>query len=183
MIFVSAGHHMEAKGAAFKQYNEFDEVKLWQSLIVNYLGDDAMAVPPGTLKQKTTFINSWSVNSYDIAVEVHLNADPDADRPGDPVARGSETLYFPGSQRGLAVAETIQHDLSAIFPPNRGAKEGYYRMNPANGPDWFLRKTRCTAVIVEPEFIENIEQVVIPKRELACQTIATTLKILHLQSP
>lgn len=161
---------MTAKGAAYQNYNEHDEVKIWQSLIVNDLGKDAMAVPPGTLSEKTTFINSWSVDSKDIAVELHLNA-----APGNAVVHGSETLYYPNSLRGKALAQAIQAKLSEVFPPNRGAKEGYYRMDPSNGPDWFLRKTTCTAVIIEPEFIMHMSSIQ-EKRNHACQTIAQTLR-------
>lgn len=168
MIFVSAGHHMNSKGLAFKQYNEYDEVKIWQSLIVNHLGFDAMAVPNGFLKEKVSFINSWSTQN-DIAVELHLNTGADQ--------HGSETLYYPQNVRGLKVAAQIQDDLSEILPPNRGASEGHYHMNPVYGPDWFLKTTNCTAVIIQPEFIENMD-LIIRKRDAACLKIATTLKML-----
>ena len=41
---------------------------------------------------------------------------------------------------------------------NRGAKEGWYRMDPNNGPDAFLAKTKCPAIIVEPFFLDSSEE-------------------------
>jgi hypothetical protein len=68
----------------------------------------------------------------------------------------------------------MQEALGHLLPPNRGAKEGWYQMNPAKGPDIFLAKSRCTAIIIEPEFIDNIQKIIINKNA-ACHVIASTL--------
>jgi len=172
MIFVSAGHHQEAKGATFGDFNEYDEAQIWKSLILSGLGDLGMAVPSGVLNQKTTFINSWSDSPSDIAIEIHFNAAKD--KNSTYIGQGCETLYYPGSKRGKAAGEAIQEALAPIFPPNRGAKEGYYRMDRKNGVDWFLKKTVCTALIIEPEFIHHKHKIQ-GDRGIACKSIANTL--------
>ena len=95
------------------------------------------------------------------ALEIHFNS---AAVPG---VKGSETLYAPGSQRGSKIARIVQCHLAKQYPPNRGIKEGWYRMDrpgvidyagDTEGDeiiDYFLRKTKCPALIVEPEFIQN----------------------------
>ena len=96
------------------------------------------------------------------------------DSRGTNVGRGSETLYYPGSDKGKALAEACQSALEELFPPNRGAKEGYYRMDPARGPDFFLAKTKCPAVIVEPEFVHRFA-LITEKRVAAVDKLANAL--------
>ena len=50
-------------------------------------------------------------------------------------------------------------------------------MKKENGPDRFLAKTKCTALIVEPEFIRNVNDI-ISKREAACHAIVNALKTM-----
>lgn len=185
MIHVSAGHHPYAKGACYKKFCEFDEAKIWQALICHYLGSLAMAVPVGVLKEKVAFINAEP--KVDIAVEIHFNAAARwVDRNGDGIhdpdedvyfGRGSETLYYPSSESGKQAAITMQKYLSEVFEPDRGAKEGWYKMNPDNGPDYFLARTKCTALIIEPEFIHR-KELIQSQRVNACNTIAEALKAI-----
>jgi len=170
MFLISAGHHQYAKGAMYEDFNEFDEAVIWQRKICEYLGDRARAVPHGKLWEKVHFINS--IPGAEIAVEIHFNSAVDAD--GKHIGRGCETLYYPGSREGLLVSEAVQSKLSCVYPPSRGAKEGWYKMNKANGPDFFLAKTRCTAIIVEPEFVHNADKI-IEARDAGCTMIAKAL--------
>lgn len=151
MIFVSAGHYPSAPGAKWERFIEHDEAVIWADML-EALIDNAMLVPTGVLREKVGFINERIING-DIAIEIHFNAARDDE--GNPVGRGCETLYYPGSDRGKLLAETCQEVLSKYFPPDRGAKEGWYRMNKKNGPDFFLAKTRCPAIIIEPEFVHH----------------------------
>ncbi len=171
MLFISAGHNPKAKGATFKDFNEYDEAVLWREQIVDLLGaDKAMAVPTGTLGSKVRFINkeiSYARGPH-IAIEIHFNSDPQ--RAG----KGSETLYYPKSRRGQQLAISMQDKLSIIFGPNRGAKEGWYQMNPAKGSDYFLARTNCPALIIEPEFVHNAEKI-IEARVPGCTIVANSL--------
>lgn len=164
MIFISAGHHAYSKGASFDGWYEYDETKLWASLIAYYIGDGAIVVPSGLLKDKVNFINSFA--EIEMAIEIHFNSDPQ--RAG----KGCETLYCPGSEQGKKLANEVHDSFSNIFSHDRGIKEGWYQMNPAKGPDYFLKRTKCPAIIIEPEFIHNKEEI-IQNRDAACIAIAT----------
>lgn len=145
-IMISAGHHPAAPGACHNGFCEHDEAVKWLPAIAQHLEGYAILVPPGVLANKVAFINSQHPT---IALEVHFNSSPSG------MGEGSETLYFPGSVRGRLLAECVQSHLSDVFSPNRGAKEGYYRMDRSKGPDYFLSRTKCTSIIVEPEFIRH----------------------------
>lgn len=192
MIYISAGHHEKAQGAKYSEggdmFTEYQFTTEWADLIVELLSESCIRVPNGSLKSKIEFINK-TANKGDLAVEIHFNSakmwkDQNSNGVIDDdemvhVGRGSETLYYPGSKTGKAAAESIQFAIEQILPPNRGAKEGWYQMNPAKGPDFFLAKSRCTAIIIEPEFIDNIDKI-IKNKNAACHVIASTL--LEIQS-
>jgi len=188
MIFISAGHHEKAQGATYGAFTEFYFTVKYAEKIIELLGDRCVRVPAGTLKQKVNFINHYIKENPDkkpyTAIEIHFNSakmwrDQNANGVIDDgemvhVGRGSETLYYPGSKTGKPLAEKIQDALGRVCQPDRGSKEGWYQMNPAKGPDFFLAKTHCRAVIVEPEFIDNIENIRL-KSNLACHAIAEAL--------
>lgn len=184
MIFISAGHYPERPGACFGNFCEHFEASVWAKLIVVNLNDNgckALLVPEGTLKVKAEYINS---NEPVLAVEVHFNSFKvweDAVKTGlitedelHDTGSGSEVLYYPESQKGAILASNIQKALVEIFPPARGIKEGWYRMNPENGPDYFLQKTNCPAAIVEPEFIHRKHEIRANRRE-ACAAIGAAI--------
>lgn len=172
MIFVSAGHHPAAPGAKYEHFIEHDEAVGWAKLLVDALDEQGLLVPVGVLKTKVEFINTRSM-AGDVAIEIHFNAAKDAE--GNNVGRGCETLYYPGSTAGMALAECCQKALTKLFQPSRGVKEGWYHMNPAKGADFFLAKTSCPAVIIEPEFVHRHERI-IENRDLAINLLADYLK-------
>jgi N-acetylmuramoyl-L-alanine amidase len=155
MIFISAGHHPSAPGATFERFIENDEAVIWAQIMADELGSDAILVPNAVLRHKVDFINSRALDG-DVAIEIHFNS---AMQDGEHVGRGSETLYYPNSVEGERLAESIQEFLSVVFPPNRGAKVGWYHMDPERGPDFFLAKTKCTALIIEPEFVHRSNKI------------------------
>jgi len=161
MILVSAGHHAMAQGATADGRTEWPEATRWQMNILQILAHRAGPVPTGLLRDKVAFINSVRPA---IAVEIHFNS---AIKDGVHVGRGCETLYTPGDHRSKEAAELVQAQLAPLFPPSRGTKEGWYRMDrpgivdyhgDVDGdehPDYFLDKTECPAIIIEPEFIHR----------------------------
>ena len=181
MIFVSAGHYPSKPGATHEGFTEYDEAIIWAELIVEALGNEGVLVPTGFLGQKIDFINA---RSPDLAIEIHFNSFKvwkDANQDGimtddelHAAGRGSETLYYPGSKSGHRLAELVQLAVSKLFKPDRGVKEGYYRMQKKNGPDFFLAKTTCPAVIVEPEFIHR-KELIQENREASCELITSAL--------
>lgn len=169
MIYISAGHFKQRPGACYDGVCEHDLTVQWADRIHFYLGDKGVRVPEGTLRTKTNFINK---NNPNLAVEVHFNSAVNAE--GVRVGEGSETLYFPSSPKGKQAAEMLQDRLGMVFPPDRGAKQGWYQMNPKKGADFFLEKTRCVSLIVEPEFIHHLD-IIRDNMDLACNVIAGTL--------
>lgn len=180
MILVSAGHHNGAKGATYERYTEFDLALPWRNEIVNNLSYNGHIVPSGLLRDKVKYINE---RDPALAIEIHFNS---AIARGKHVGRGCECLYKPEDHRSRHAAQQIQLDLAPYFQPDRGAKEGWYRMDfpgrvdyhgDVDGDekvDYFLRATKCPAVIVEPEFIHNIDKIH-QNMGLACLAISNAL--------
>lgn len=180
LICISAGHNPRRTGASFEGFKEYPEAHLWATRIAQILSEKVSVdhVPTGGLKSKVEFINAADCK---IAVEIHFNAArKNIAKEGDPpiwksIGRGSETLYYPRSEKGNKAALIMQKHLASVFPPDRGAKEGWYQMNPKRGiADYFLRKTNCTSLIVEPEFIHR-KKIIKDNRETGCTAIASAL--------
>lgn len=165
LIAVSAGHNSGAQGAVFGSVTEWQKAIEWQRLIILGLSQRGMradTVPSVSLSQKIDHINR---SGADLAIEVHFNSDP-AHK-----GTGSETLFCPGSEKGEELATDVQRAISAFCSPNRGAKEGWYRMDVPGHEDYkgdvdgdevkdaFLSKTNCTAIIVEPFFIHELDRI------------------------
>jgi hypothetical protein len=181
MILVSAGHYPAAKGAQFQGFTEYPETAAWADALVvaiNGVGENktdyplAMRIKDGHLRDKVKEVNEiCKATKVFCAIEIHFNS---ANVPG---VKGSETLYAPGSQRGRKIARIVQRHLAKQYPPNRGIKEGWYRMDrpgvidyagDVEGDeiiDYFLRKTMCPALIIEPEFVQNYDLIVQTKAE------------------
>lgn len=164
-IAVSAGHFSDSDGANFDGFFEHSEAVKWRDLILARLGDKGVKVQNGRLGDKIAHINSFRPAC---AVEIHFNAD--ARRLG----KGSETLYAPGSKNGEELAKAVQSAISSVCSPNRGIKEGWYRMEVGGTVDAFLRKTICPAIIVEPFFIHERSRIE-ASRETVCDLIAEAL--------
>lgn len=148
-VAISIGHNPQRQGATiFGQISEYGETAAVVGQCIKHFtraGHECHIVGTGPLEYKVEEANRLNA---DIAVEVHLNA-------ANGRASGCETLYCPGSEEGKLLAESIQRYLAdAVGNRDRGAKEGWYRMNRDNGPDYFLEQTNCPAVIVEPYFID-----------------------------
>ena len=169
MILISAGHHAKKPGACYEGFCEFDEAEKWADLVVQHLGDKSARVPSGYLRDKVEFINSRNPT---IAIEIHFNS---AVADGKNIGEGCEVLHYPSSKVGIILAEVILESLEMVFPPSRGIKEGWYRMDQSKGVDFFLERTKCPSVIVEPQFIhlkENIQN----RRAEACLKMADAIE-------
>ena len=180
MVLVSAGHHPSAKGAHHGDFYEHDEAVLWRDELVTLLGGLGMAVPvpqvasPGAEREKAEFINSAA--DARLAVEIHFNSlDTTQTLPSE---RGCLTYYYPGSQVGRRAAQRVQEALRQFFPPDLGAHDGYVRMEKARGIIWFLRDTKCPALLIEPQFIDRKEDIQ-AKRSDCCVALATVLIEIH----
>lgn len=169
MIILSIGHHPNAKGACDKNgLCEYDIIGEWVPMIQELIDPiyPCKIIETGSLKYKVEQINAEK--SCVLAVEFHLNSNVRA--------KGVEALYHPNSKSGKVLAKKLTDGFSKrkLFLPNRGAKEGYYQMNPDKPVDYFLRKTNPVACIFEPEFISNIKGI-IKNKDRACKAIADIL--------
>lgn len=180
MIFLSAGHYPNSPGACFFDFCEHAEAFKWVtkiSLLIRQQSHVA-TVPSGFLSEKIKWINEFKSEPGDLAVEIHFNSNVDV--------KGCETLYCPGSEKSMKAAEIIQAAMEPLFPPGRGIKEGWYRMDrpghidypgDMNGDeklDAFIKDTKPPAVIIEPDFISQrarIEQ----NRDSACLVLASAI--------
>jgi|GEM_PF-1927293 len=175
---LSIAHHAGAKGAKFNGFNEFDFSTEFVYEVVSVLknsGVEIFIAPTGRLRSKVIDINN---SKCDLAIEIHFNA------CGDCGASGSEVLYYPNSTKGKIAASIFQDSIIASTGVrDRGIKEGWYKMDRPNVVDYdgdvdgdekidyFLAKTRCTAIILEPEFIEKTSRIILNKNKI-CEAIA-----------
>lgn len=188
MIFLSAGHYPAKPGASFNGRIEHAEAVRWVNRIAEVIGDACPVgiVPTGPLAiykrdvtgivkgpagrpviigGKIDWINRQHIHTpAAILAEIHFNSDPSH------AGKGSETLYCPGSQNGRRAAQMIQDAIGGLFSPNRGAKEGWYRMDRPGHSDYIgdiegdevvdalLLDTLPVSVIIEPLFIHETER-------------------------
>jgi N-acetylmuramoyl-L-alanine amidase len=149
-IAVSIGHHPAKPGYTHHNISEYSEMAILAGLIINKIqraSHHTFMIGTGELAHKVDDINYLNP---DCAVELHLNAGG---------GHGHETLYCPGSVKGKRLALSVNNQIGVVLNNrNRGVKEGYYRMNRANGPDYFLSITRCPAIITEIYFLDNKEE-------------------------
>lgn len=190
MIVLSAGHYPEKPGACWPadshSWCEHDLAAHWVGQITALVRQQVAVqiAPSGWLGDKVRFINS--LKDCKLAVELHFNSSPSAK------ARGSETLYVPGSWRGRRAAEIVQGFISQVFPPDRGAKEGWYRQDlpghvdytgDVDGDehkDYFLANTIPVSLIIEPEFIFN--RMTLEKLEQSgCRALAEGILVAYDQ--
>lgn len=153
MFLLSIGHNQEEKGATNKEHNEFDIASRWVKRIQDIIDIPIEIVPGGSLKEKVEFINNHE--DVQFAAELHFNSNIED-------AKGSESLYYPGSKPGKRYAEMIQDEFEkrGVFQPNRGVKEGYYyKDGEKQNILYFLRATRVPSVIIEPEFISQPKRI------------------------
>lgn len=167
MLFLSAGHHPRAPGAAWQGFVEHTEAVLWVQELARLM-PRALVVPTGELGAKVRWINARA-GANDLAVEIHFNASPRN------AGQGSETLYCPGASRSLLIGRNVQPILAAHFAPDRGLKPGFYQADPKKGPLYFLKETRCAALILEPEFIYHADTIR-ARRSACCAALANHLR-------
>ena len=149
-IAVSCGHHPRRPGKEVGSISEYSEMNVLTGFVRHYLqmqGYRAFTVGSLPLDQKVSIINNIGC---DAAIECHLNGGG---------GHGFETLYCPGSTNGKLLAKKVHESIAqSMDSRDRGVKEGWYHMDPNNGPNYFLKETNCPAVIPEIYFLDNDEE-------------------------
>lgn len=188
MILLSAGHNHENRGACTAKMTEYPETLLWANQVqaaLEKMGIESAIAPVGTLKEKVKWVNAMcKKHSVEMAVEFHFNSAKV--KRGQPKPAGSETLYYPGSKAGKAIAKALQEAVVSRKVKDRGIKEGWYQQDKPGvvdyhgdkdgdeSPLYFLEKTQCPAIIMEPEFIQNADKI-IKMRKGTWQAIANAI--------
>lgn len=144
-VAIAVGHHPEKRGASWNGWSEYELLAPVAGYLVRELtraGLDAYLVPSGRLATKVEWINA---GNFTAAVELHGDAGGGS---------GGTALYYPGSTAGQALAEAVDNAMEAVLGADRRrARPGYFRGDPARGVLYFLARTACPAVVVEPEYL------------------------------
>ncbi|MCK5787944.1 MAG: N-acetylmuramoyl-L-alanine amidase [Chlamydiia bacterium] len=177
IIVLSKAHYPEKAGASYKGVTEHKLSIKWIGdlhRMLMLLGYDVRIAPVGGLTSKVEFINNLNA---DLALEIHFNGS------SNPNVSGVETLYCPNSKKGKVLAQIVHEKYAPTMRcKDRGIKEGWYKMDRPGVEDYpgdidgdeiadyFLRKTNCPAIILEPDFISQYDNINL-KQELACSEI------------
>lgn len=190
-LILSAGHHPEKTGASWNGLREYDFTDKFVCVITDYLrerGYTVENVPNSRLPDKVYYANALPYTRHNaVAVELHFNS------AGKTYVEGTETLYYPGSTSGKELAQSFHSEFvklaGDIVGRDRGVKEGWYRMDrpgvidfygDEDGdemPDYWLRKTRYPALILEPCFMCQLEDMGCDWVNLA-KKVAQSLEII-----
>jgi len=182
IVTLSIAHFPAKSGAGFNGIHEHEVSEVWTKNLRNQLellGISVAIAPIGGLRNKVNYVNE---HDSDVAIEIHFNGAASRN------VSGVETLYCPNSVKGKAFATTVH----ALYAPemhckDRGIKEGWYKMDRPDFEDYpgdkegdeiadyFLRKTACPALILEPEFISQLNNIW-KYEDSACVAIAEGVK-------
>mgnify|MGYP000168006112 CR=1 FL=1 len=157
-VLIDPGHGGQDSGARFRGHKESD-LALSISIRLASMLSRANSIETKLTRETDHFIrlrdrahmaNTWGA---DLFLSVHLNADMDADNPGDSEARGYEFWHYRGSRNGMKFARRLGVAFGEEFPdePYRGEK--------SSAGLFVLRQTRMTAALAEVAFIDNSKSV------------------------
>lgn len=152
-LVLSIAHGPNEKQAQSGLFNEYTLSLMWTVQLVEALKYTGLAVRWVNESSPTATVAEVNEIKPTLALEIHFNSFHDAS------VRGSETLYFPGSVRGKPLADSVQAALGPLMTPDRGAKPGWYQGREAEHIH-FLQATNCTALIIEPGFIDQREELI-----------------------
>lgn len=184
ILILSIAHYPERSGASWQGIREHEESVKWVNFIYSrlskYTDITTHLVGIGKLGDKVAQVNKLVDQTRImraivpiLAVELHFNS------AGPTFVIGNETLYYPGSVIGKNAAMQFNDEFTdyassqfGLHIKDRGAKPGWYRMDRPGikdyegdvegdeTPDYFLRKTKCTSLILEPHFMCELESMV-----------------------
>lgn len=102
-------------------------------------------------KRQTAMSAKLNAGGYRLAVELHFNAGP-------PTANGTYCLYWYGSKKSKAIAQTLSAEIVREYNTKLRAVGGAQALvNEQDRGYWFTALTNMPAVIVEPFFGSNPE--------------------------
>lgn len=151
---VRGGHNYNIVGAS-GLVDEVIENRKYYPFVISTLQRNGLEMQDVTPNKTNTKgedlaygVNKANANNSNFFLSCHLNS-------SDGQGKGAEVIY--ASQEGKKLAECIVNELAGLGFKNRGAKQdtrGLYE----------LKNTKMIAVIVEPFFLDNAEDVNLYKR-------------------
>lgn len=145
-ICINAGHCYGVDPGAIGQKGTQEAyiTKLIASHTRRYLQGHGYDVVSVSSKNLSEVCKTSNENNCDFFVSIHCNAAANKD------ARGTETFYWKSCEKGKKLAKAINDEIVATLGTrDRGIKE--------NTTFYVIKHTKCTAVLVECEFISNLE--------------------------
>lgn len=164
-IAVCPGHHRLNKGTIVNGIVEHEENIFIADKLCDFLGNYEFIKTKyieNTLREKVNKINKLDP---DICLDLHLNSSENRN------VEGTETLHS-GSSQSVVLADKIHQELLACLElKDRGIKLGRYLGISFKPILYFLRKTICPAVITEPLFISNKNDLEVLNHEVIAEAI------------
>ena len=182
-LILSVGHDSKRQGASSSGKTEWecarpmvDKIKQYVNSIDNQI---TVHVINTTLKSTVSVVNRI-VTKYGkdncIAIELHFNA------AANTTVIGQETLYYPFSGASKALGRKFNNILFEragwLTKKNRGAKAGWYQGIKNGDILYFLKKTSCRSLIIEPVFLSQLVKMTKGEKTSLEYHIARTLSIL-----
>jgi len=144
-VMVSVGHYSDENTREIEYPANLRVGQLLHSFLINN-GFLCEIIEGGQLRDKVRSINIYNP---DIAVECHFNR---LSYPHDPKKYGSgyEVCIWQGSRSGRRLAGEILHQWKKRLPFKRRGTGVWERTDL-----YFLKKTYCPSIILEPLFLDN----------------------------
>ena len=162
MIFISAGHGYKDLSKRIKDsgvvYKNFVEHKRAFSVayfcyLYLYSKTEVIFIPTASLIEKVDFINKFC-GSKDLAIEFHFNSLPEVKD-----ISFSEILVY-SVENKKDIIEKIKKGILEYRDKGEEQKKYPSDVRVTERKDlYFLRKTKCTSVILEVEFIWNADKI------------------------
>jgi len=158
-IALCAGHYPEKAGARNAKHNISENkvatpiIEILAKLIEKH--GHSVTIISGRLGHKVREINK---GNYDLAIDLHFNADAELEDTDNLKGYGCMTMYYPTSSKRKEQAGKLNAAMAgALDTKDRGPRPALYwgGDNPGTKADYFTDKTNCPAFIPEPGYIDN----------------------------
>ncbi len=157
-LAICPGHTQNRPGAKNRKY-KLNEHQCALHVVRNFIElapkDWEVQTFIGSLRGKVQAINS---ENFDLAIDVHFNADPETEDADNTKGHGCGVVYYPKSIKRRNNAQKFSGVMAQYLGEhNIGAIPGYYwgGKTPGKKLDYFTSKTRCPSFITEQGFIDN----------------------------
>ena len=145
-ICINSGHKLGIDPGAIGQRGTQEAyiTKTIGDMVKKYLEREGYEVISVSDKSLTKVCKTSNENNCDYFISIHCNSAVNKE------ARGTETFYWKTCEKGKKLAKSINDEIVNTFGTrDRGIKE--------NTTFYVIKHTKCPAVLVECEFISNLD--------------------------